>query len=270
MHDSAFNALVAAGGTILLYHVLQNQYTTQKQRSWIITAFSSATMSLCSVPFFLDVMLSRGDVTALRPRLDLAALICRAFQGFLIADLIVGCRYYRCHITMFWGWIHHSFYIILLHYIIQRGWAHGFCLCAVMEVPTFHLSLSFLHPRFRHDWLFCASFFTTRIVFHLFLFWALCSPAGISLAQGSYLPATFLALVFPGHALWFAQSVWGAIRRHQPSAPQPHRTAFLDQTIVSATLASLDDATIVSAALTSLDDATPLWKHGNRVALGPM
>ncbi|KAJ7491052.1 hypothetical protein FB451DRAFT_1552588 [Mycena latifolia] len=261
MRDSASNAFFTAGAAILLYHALQNQYTTQKQRSWIITAFSSATMSLGSAPFFLDVLLSRGDVTALRPRLELAALICRTFQGFLIADLIVGCRYYRGHITICWGWIHHCFYIILLHYILQRGWAHGFCLCAVMELPTLHLALSFLHPRFRHDWLFCVSFFATRIIFHLFLFWAFYSLGGNLFAQGSRLPAAFLALVFPGHALWFAQSVRGTVRRSQksdhPSAPQPDRIAFLDQTIVSATLASLDDA-------------TPPWKHGNRIELSPM
>ncbi|KAJ7084844.1 hypothetical protein B0H15DRAFT_783607 [Mycena belliarum] len=237
---------------ILLYHALQTRYSTHKQRSWIITTLSSATMSLCSAPFVFDVLFSRGDITALQPRLDLAALICRTFQGFLLADLVAGCRYYRRHITIGWGWIHHSAYIVLLHYMIQRGWAPGFCLCAVMELPTFQLSLSFLHPRLRHDLLFCASFFATRIIFHLFVFGIFCSPAGVSLAQGSRLPATFLALAFPGHLVWFAQSVRGAIRRRHRSVRKRDmpRAAFLNQALVCATLVSVDDM-------------TPLWERGN-------
>ncbi|KAJ6630278.1 hypothetical protein B0H10DRAFT_1867285, partial [Mycena sp. CBHHK59/15] len=188
---------------ILLYHALQNFYSTTRQRSWIITAFASVIMTLASIPFVLDVLLSWGDITALSPRGQLASFVCRAFQGLLLADLVVGCRYYRSHVTICWGWIHHSIYIILLHYMIQREWAHGFCLCAVMELPTFHLSISFLHPRFRHDWLFCALFLATRIIFHLFLFLVFCLPVGISMAQGSRLPAMFLALAFPGHFMWF-------------------------------------------------------------------
>ncbi|KAJ7700827.1 hypothetical protein B0H17DRAFT_1046752 [Mycena rosella] len=257
--ESTSNALVAAGAAILLYYVLQKRYSTQRQRSWIITALSSAIMTLCSAPFVLDVFLSCGDVAAIRPRLALAALACRAFQGCLLADLIVGCRYYRCHVTICWGWIHHSAYILLLHYVVRRGWAHAFCVCAVMELPTLHLALSFLHPRVRHDWLFCASFLATRIVFHVFIFLAFWAPPGNFVVGGSRFPAVFLALAFPGHVVWFAQSVRGAIRRNQKSGHvrQPDRTAFLDQTLVSATLASLDDS-------------TPLWKrtHGGRVLLG--
>ncbi|KAJ7348882.1 hypothetical protein DFH08DRAFT_130961 [Mycena albidolilacea] len=223
----------------ILYHALQHLYTTQRQRAWIITGASSTVMTLCSAPFVIDLVWSGGDVTAVHPRFQLAALTCKAFQGSLLADLIVGSIYYRSSITVGWGWIHHSTYIILVELILRRQWAHLFCLALVMEFPTSYLALSFLYPRVRRDWLFCASFLTTRIFFHLFLLYIACSPGGRSAVQGSYLPALFLALALPGHATWFIQSVRGAVRRglqqsgQSPTTPQDEKqqqsdiTAFL-------------------------------------------
>ncbi|KAJ7162083.1 hypothetical protein C8R46DRAFT_1000015 [Mycena filopes] len=272
---STSNGVAAACATILLYSALQKLYPTTRQKSWIITACSSATMTICSIPFVLDIVLARGDVAALRPRSYHAALACRWFQGFLLADLIVGCRYYKQHITTCWGWIHHSVYILLIQYMVKRQWAHGFCLCAAMELPTFHLALSFLHPRFRHDWLFCASFFATRIMFHLAVLFAFCLPTGVAVAGGSYLPAAFLTLAFPGHVVWLVQGVRGAIRRgkghrHAPTTSRrapttseskyqldsSERTAFLDSTLVSATIASFDES--------------GPWKHNRVVINHPM
>jgi hypothetical protein len=123
--------------------------------------------------------------------------------------------------------------------ILRRQWAHLFCLALLMELPTSYLALSVLCPRVRHDWLFCASFLATRIFFHLFLLYVVCSPGGRSAVQGNYLLALFLALALPGHVAWFIQSVRGAFRRglqqsgQSPRTPQvekrqqSHITAFL-------------------------------------------
>ncbi|KAJ6449493.1 hypothetical protein C8R47DRAFT_1296955 [Mycena vitilis] len=213
-YDPIFSG-VATASAIWLYHALQTVYTAERQRAWIITGISSAVMALGSIPFVMDLALSYGDLRALRPRFQHATLICRTFQGFLLADLIVGYKHYRASITVCWGWIHHSVYIVLLNYTIHRQWAHIFCLCACMELPTLHLSLSFLHPRLRHDWLFCGSLLATRIILHLFLLHAFCSPRGMAATHGSRLPALGLALAFPGHAMWFMQSIRGTIRRSQ-------------------------------------------------------
>ncbi|KAJ7494389.1 hypothetical protein B0H11DRAFT_934955 [Mycena galericulata] len=265
--DSPFNAVVATAVTILLHHALRTQYPTKRQRAWIITGLSSATMTLGSLPFVLDVLCAYGDIAALRPRYRLAALICRTFQGFLLADLIVGCRYYRSHITVCWGWIHHTAYIALLHFLVRRGWAHCFCLCAIMELPTLHLALAFLHPRVRHDGLFCGLFLATRILFHVFLLGAFWGPAGMILAQGSWLPATFLALAFPGHAAWFVQSVRGAVRRNSRLQAQEYPRALVHGPVQHSDLqlAAFSDQHIVSATFTS-----PPWKHSNRMVLGPI
>ncbi|KAJ7279134.1 hypothetical protein C8J57DRAFT_1305646 [Mycena rebaudengoi] len=216
MHPRAASgqvALAAASTTIFAYHVLQSFYSTKRQRAWIITGLSSCAMTAASVPFVLDIIMSRGDVTALLPRPHLSPLICQIFQGFLIADLLVGSRHYPDQLTFCWGWIHHTMYILLMQYTIRRGWTHVFCLCAVMELPTSHLAISFLHPRFRNDWLFCAFFFATRIIAHIFIFLAFCSSGLSPVYGGNRLPAIFLAIAFPGHLVWFIQSVRGAIRR---------------------------------------------------------
>ncbi|KAJ7611740.1 hypothetical protein FB45DRAFT_694355, partial [Roridomyces roridus] len=188
-------------------------YATKRQRSWIITALSSAATTFGSLPFLWDVISSGGDVTALQPRYSFAALVCRLFQGLLLADLIVGCCCYAEHITIAWGIVHHTAYIALLSYLIPSGAAHCFCLAAFMELPTLHLALSFLHPRLRHDVLFCALFFATRIVFHISLIFAFSTKLGMTVVQGNPLPLVFLTLALPGHVMWFSQSVRGTIRR---------------------------------------------------------
>ncbi|KAJ7233170.1 hypothetical protein C8J57DRAFT_1729536 [Mycena rebaudengoi] len=140
---SAQVALAAASTTIFAYHVLQSFYSTKRQRAWIITGLSSCAMTAANVPFVLDIIMSRGDVTALLPRPHLSPLISQTFQGFLIADLLVGSRHYPDQFTFCWGWIHHTMYILLMQYTIRRGWTHVFCLCAVMELPISHLAIDF-------------------------------------------------------------------------------------------------------------------------------
>ncbi|KAJ7639417.1 hypothetical protein FB45DRAFT_426482 [Roridomyces roridus] len=211
--DSVSTALATTTVTIVLHHALRTYYDTRRQKAWIVTTLSSAVTTFGSLPFLWDVVQSGGDVTALQPRRALAAIVCRTFQGLLLADLIIGCRYYREHVTLCWGWIHHSSYIILLHYLLRSGAAHCFCLAAFMELPTLHLALSFLHPRLRHDVLFCGLFLATRILFHLALIVAFSTTLGRSVVGGNPLPVVFLGMAFPGHVMWFTQSVRGTMRR---------------------------------------------------------
>src|SRR5260370_22697769 len=79
------------------------------------------------------------------------------------SDLFVGFLYYRDRINLLTGWVLHIAYITLMEYVIHWNWSHLFLLSAFMEVPTFILSISYLIPNIRHDIIFAAIFFTTRI-----------------------------------------------------------------------------------------------------------
>lgn len=127
---------------------------------------------------------------------------------------MVGSLYYAEHITILTGWGHHISYLILVDFTVSRGWSHIFALAGLMELPTFHLAISVLHPRLRHNILFAAMFFATRIAFHVGLFISYFSKATRTKAVGgSFVPASLFAAIFPLHVQWFTGCIKGFIRR---------------------------------------------------------
>ncbi|KAJ7916012.1 hypothetical protein B0H13DRAFT_2323869 [Mycena leptocephala] len=54
--------------------------------------------------------------------------------AYLTADMLIGALCYRAQIG--W-WVHHVVYIGITETAVRKGWAHVFCLCAVMETDVF-------------------------------------------------------------------------------------------------------------------------------------
>lgn len=143
--------------------------------------------------------------------------------------------YHPSEVTLLTGWIHHSVYVGIVQYTIERGWTNIFCLCALMEVcfhilsipsssyslkssqlPTLILGISFLYPRLRSNIAFAVVFFMTRIAFHIVMFVSYLIPYNrASVIGGSYLPSAILAGVFPMHVMWFRGCVQGFVKRHK-------------------------------------------------------
>ncbi|KAF8145054.1 hypothetical protein K438DRAFT_1443407, partial [Mycena galopus ATCC 62051] len=119
--------------------------------------------------------------------------------------MLVGGLCYRSQIGFLTGWVHHVLYILITdsETTIRSGWAHLFCLTAVMELPTFILGASML----RSNVIFALTFFATCIAFHLVLLY------GLATMPGLRVPAGILVLVFPMHAMWFHGCVAGFVRR---------------------------------------------------------
>jgi hypothetical protein len=68
-----------------IYHLLAPLYTTPKQLSWILTTVVSATMTLVSIPFVWDYVLSGGDVKSVRTLSSLTYTTTRIFQAYLVS-----------------------------------------------------------------------------------------------------------------------------------------------------------------------------------------
>ncbi|KIJ60863.1 hypothetical protein HYDPIDRAFT_116731 [Hydnomerulius pinastri MD-312] len=205
---------------IALYYILSHRCTTAKQRSWILTTISSAVMSLCSLPMFLEYTRARGDLIKVPASTPWTDGVSRFFQAYLIADLTMGVLHYRSKVNLLTGWVHHSIYVFIIEYAVRMNWSHIFCLCAIMEVPTFVLAVASLDARLRSDVLFAVSFFTTRIALHVAL--------GVSLAlnrqdvtDGSLGPSVIMACIFPLHAFWFAGCLKGFFKRAKSQSPSP-------------------------------------------------
>ncbi|KAI3607445.1 hypothetical protein WG66_004695 [Moniliophthora roreri] len=207
-------SLFFASFTFLLvaHHLLTPVYPSPKQNSWIITTAASLLMTLFALPFLYDFILS-GPI-AVRPLPMLALAANRFFQAYLLADLAAGVLHYRDQVNLLTGWVHHIVYVGIVEYAVRMGWGNVFCLCAFMELPTFILGLSILAPRTRSNILFAATFFLTRIVFHIVLGirYSL-QPTREAVTGGSFAVAYILGAVFPLHVNWFYGCLKGFVRR---------------------------------------------------------
>jgi len=217
-------------------------YTTPKQLSWILTTVASATMTLVSIPFVWDYVSSGGDVKSVRTLSSLTYATTRMFQAYLVSDLIMGSIYYRNQLMLLTGWFHHILYVFIVQICIKRAWTQIFCLCALMELPTFLLAISCLYPRLRSNVAFAVTFFLTRILLHLIWCISYLIPSNRThTTGGSILPSVMLAGVFPLHAIWFKGCVKGFIKRRKenralaPQAITVDAVALAHATIPSST-----------------------------------
>jgi len=148
-----------------------------------------------------------------------AVVMNRFFQAYLAADLAMGLMYYRSRVSLLEGWIHHTVYILVVELAIRRSWAHIFCLCGSMEIPTFILGITILYPRFRSNIIFAVSFFMTRISLHIILAISYLSKDNrVHTTGGSYVPSMLLTGILPLHVMWFVGCIKGFIRRARQKA----------------------------------------------------
>ncbi|KAF7369394.1 hypothetical protein MVEN_00268300 [Mycena venus] len=205
--DSSPIFLPALITLIAAYPALAPLFPSARQRAWVLTTIASALMTASSVPFVADYVW-RGGVLGVQGREEISEAVNRFFQAYLTADMLVGFFCYRSQIGFLTGWVHHVVYIGITEVAVRCGWAHIFCLAAVMELPTFLLGASTLLPALRSNALFALTFFATRICFHLALI------GSYAMTPGLRTPAAILVTVFPLHAMWFKGCVAGFIRRY--------------------------------------------------------
>lgn len=199
-------------------------------------------MSLGSLPFLWDFMSSGGDILAVRHRVLLARAVCGAFQGFLLSDIVSGVIHYPEQLSIVTGWLHHIAYASLVTYITTRGWAHIFCVCLSMEIPTCMLASSFIWPKLRNDVIHAVVFFSSRIALHaVLLVESIVIRGRYGAVGGSYVPACLLTLTLVLHASWFVSSVKGIARR----AERIRREEMSDQ-ITHVNVSSVSSSEICS------------------------
>ncbi|KAI6019160.1 hypothetical protein EDC04DRAFT_429247 [Pisolithus marmoratus] len=211
-HSTAFQSSLVA--LTLAFYLCSPRLPTVKQRSWILTTISSAVMSLASLPLAYDYFSSHGDITRVQQSNMWTYCASRFFQAYLTADLVLGLLHYRSKVNWLTGWVHHSVYVLIVEYAIRMNWTHIFCLCAIMEIPTFVLAIATINPNLRSDVLFATTFFLTRIALHIRL--------GLSfflqrarVTEGSMGPGIIMACILPLHAFWFSGCVKGFVKRSQ-------------------------------------------------------
>ncbi|KAJ6528812.1 hypothetical protein B0H19DRAFT_532784 [Mycena capillaripes] len=142
------------------YPAFAPRFHSERQRAWVLTTITSAIMTLSSLPFVMDYA-THGGVACVRMRADPTIAVNQFYQACLCTDMIVGGLYCRAQIGFLTGWVHHVVYFGIVEISIRSAWAHIFCLCAVMELPTFLLGASTLLSTLRSNTLFALTFLAT-------------------------------------------------------------------------------------------------------------
>ncbi|KAJ7850854.1 hypothetical protein B0H13DRAFT_2284739 [Mycena leptocephala] len=116
-----------------LYPLLSRPFSNVCQRAWVLTGVAAGLMTCAAVPGMgRERRVRRMDGAA--EAMGAVVAVNRVFQAYLTADMLIGTLCYRSQIGFLTGWVHHVVYIGITEIAIRKGWAHVFCLCAVMEV----------------------------------------------------------------------------------------------------------------------------------------
>ncbi|KAI8142977.1 hypothetical protein BJV82DRAFT_612984 [Fennellomyces sp. T-0311] len=169
---------------------------SERQRAFTVTLLTSIVMTLCSIPILYQASIE-GYSSLMVPYSDTTFTLAATcfFITSLVTDLAVGTCFYRAKINLLTGWIHHTFYTVLLVIAVRHHYTRLFVAMCILELPTVWLSIGSVFPSLRRDHLFAALYVPTRIGFHLFMVvvsWPFQSEATAA-----------LALVYPLHLYWF-------------------------------------------------------------------
>ncbi|CEH12698.1 TRAM/LAG1/CLN8 homology domain [Ceraceosorus bombacis] len=198
-----------------------------KKRAWILTTFNGLVMTLASLPFLFDLLLSGFDFHAVKHRRWLEEPASAFFVAYLLSDLGLGSIFYRKLINFSSGWAHHTAYTLLFAYWVHRGWALYAVMACVFELPTFIMGLASLVPQTRSNNAFTITFFITRVFFHFGLLCASVTAHGRATPgiDGSWGVANSIIATYPMHLWWGYKCIMSVRRRMKRRAAEKKERA---------------------------------------------
>lgn len=150
---------------------------TEKQKAYILSIKSSLSMCLIGLYFNYHYFTSNCNETLFFTNLeskggmDFGKVIALYFTAYLIMDLYLGHYDYRKYMDNLSGYFHHTVYSFINILALYTGNFHVYFLHMLSELPTFIMAIGQFDTKFRNDNLFGATFFLTRILYHIFLTW---------------------------------------------------------------------------------------------------
>ena len=169
---------------------------TEKQKGSILAIKNAITMIIISSFFIYKFFSEKCQNKFLEPGNDkfLAEISTLYLMSYFIMDLLIGMSEYPNYLETLTGYIHHTVYIIIGFVILHFNLAPLFLLMLIEELPTLFMNLASFDKSYRNDELFGASFFITRILFHIVILY-ICRESSIIL---------YLGIVVLGvHLYWF-------------------------------------------------------------------
>jgi hypothetical protein len=159
----------------------------QEQRrrlSWLLTTFAALVVTAVGTRYAvavwwegiegLEVYTPLDPMTWITPdqhksgEHPMSRALCLFFLAYCVVDSLVGMLHYPEMVDV--GYVHHSFYIVLLGYLLHTRQTLLFAVCGVEELPTLIVGLSELlgagsNPRLSVGVIF----FLTRVSYHVWI-----------------------------------------------------------------------------------------------------
>lgn len=173
---------------------------TEKQKAYILSIKSSLSMFLIGLYFNYHYFTSKCNETLFFENLEskggmnFGKVIVLYFTAYLIMDLYLGHYDYRKYMDNLSGYFHHVIYSLINALSLYIGVFPVYMLHMLSELPTFIMSIGQFDPKFRNDNLFGATFFITRILYHIFLTWTF---------RNNYMILTLSLASLGLHIYWF-------------------------------------------------------------------
>ncbi|KAI9484883.1 hypothetical protein BDB00DRAFT_109406 [Zychaea mexicana] len=222
--------------------------SSERERSFVVTLLGSFVMTSCSIPVLYHSY-QAGFASLLVPgqMFDWTLVATCFFMTSLAMDLGIGALFYRSKINFLTGWVHHTVYLLILGWAIHCHLTRLFVAMCILELPTLCLSIGWVFPHLRHDYVFASLYVPTRIGFHAFM-------VVIAWPFKSEALAALLA-IFPLHLYWFYGFICQQKRIRKESLSASNSiitTTDLKQPLLQATMSRQEEIVpAVSPALFS-------------------
>lgn len=174
---------------------------TKKQKAYILSIKSSLTLLLIGIYYNYYYFTSNCNeqeffnILEEKDSMNLGKIIIIYFTAYLLMDMYIGHTEYPEYMKSLSGNFHHMCYTIVNIISLYVGVFPIYILHFLSELPTFLLGIGSFDSSFRNDELFGATFFSTRIVYHIVLTY-------IFRKNSIILYASLAALVL--HIFWFS------------------------------------------------------------------
>lgn len=148
---------------------------TVKQKAYIMSIKNALVMFLIGLYYNNYYFISRlneesfFNILEEQNSINLGKVIVLYFTAYLIMDIYIGKHEYHQFMNTIGGYFHHTMYIIINIISLYIGVYPLYLLHMLSELPTFLIALGSFDSKFRNDDLFGATFFITRIAYHIFL-----------------------------------------------------------------------------------------------------
>lgn len=146
---------------------------TIKQKAYILSIKNSITLFLFGLYFnyyyFLSDCNEQNYLNILDNKNLMGILAIIYFSAFLATDIYIGNKEYPEYMKTLSGNIHHFVYLIINVVSLYFNVYPIYILYMLSELPSFLMSIGSFNSELRNDDLFGATFFMTRIVYHIIL-----------------------------------------------------------------------------------------------------